>query len=85
LLDIDLPDISGIEIAKIIRNLESSTGERSIMIAITGGGEGKRAGCIAAGMDDFISKPFKITLLEQVLDKHNYIRKVNQKSEQDSY
>jgi CheY-like chemotaxis protein len=72
LMDIDLPDISGIEVTKIIRNLEASGDMRSVIIAVTGGGEAIRPDCIRAGMNDFIAKPFKLALLEKILARYSF-------------
>ncbi|NNE33884.1 MAG: response regulator, partial [Rhodothermales bacterium] len=44
-------------------------GKRTIIIAVTANAmKGDREACHAAGMDDFISKPFKRATLEARLD-----------------
>ena len=55
LLDITLPDISGIEVARAIRRLR---GQRPKILAITGWGHrGMRIRCLEAGFDYHLVKP----------------------------
>lgn len=56
-MDIGLPDISGIEITKQIRNIEPDT-QRTPIVALTSNSEDSyKAQSLAAGMDDFFMKP----------------------------
>lgn len=58
LLDLQMPEIDGIETAGLIREKEKTTGGRMPIIAMTAYGmEIDRAFCLKAGMDDYISKP----------------------------
>ncbi len=55
-MDIQMPEMNGYEATQMIRQLQ--TGKRVPIVAITAGTvKGEREKCIAAGMDDFISKP----------------------------
>ncbi len=68
LMDIQMPDMNGWQAAAEIRRLEAVTGEHVPIIAMTAGAmEGDREKCIAAGMDDYIAKPFQAKALLQVL------------------
>ncbi|HOT76068.1 MAG TPA: response regulator, partial [Candidatus Wallbacteria bacterium] len=60
LMDGQMPEMSGLEAAKIIREIEkASAGRRIPIIAITAYAmPGDREKFIAAGMDDYITKPF---------------------------
>ena len=61
LMDIQMPEMSGYEATEIIRERESSTGAKPvIIIAMTANAmESTKARCLEVGMDDFISKPIK--------------------------
>lgn len=68
LMDIQMPQMDGLEATRMIRTRETDTGERIPIIALTATAfaEDKRA-CEDAGMDSFLSKPFKRDDLEQIL------------------
>lgn len=71
LMDIQMPDMSGIEVTKIIREKEKLTGKHITIIATTAyamGGD--RDICIDTGMDDYISKPIDIMKLKEVINKY---------------
>jgi len=66
LMDIQMPIMNGIVTTKKIREIESSSGSHTPIIAITANALlGDKEECIAAGMDDYISKPFLIEVLIQ--------------------
>lgn len=55
LLDISLPDISGIEVARVIR---SRFGQRPKILAVTGWGHREmRTRCLSSGFDYHVTKP----------------------------
>lgn len=64
LMDIQMPIMNGIVTTKKIRNIEKSTNTHTPIIAITANALlGDKEECLAAGMDDYISKPFQIETL----------------------
>jgi len=64
LMDIQMPVINGIAATKKIRELESSSNTQTPIIAITANAlSGDKESCLAAGMNDYISKPFQIDIL----------------------
>lgn len=66
LMDIQMPIMNGIISTKKIREIESSSNSRTPIIAITANALlGDKEECLAAGMDDYISKPFQIEVLIQ--------------------
>nr|MDA3778807.1 response regulator [Bacteroidales bacterium] len=67
LMDIQMPIMNGIVTTKKIRNIEKSTNTHTPIIAITANALlGDKEECLAAGMDDYLSKPFQI---ETLIDK----------------
>lgn len=66
LMDIQMPVMDGIIATKKIREIEQSTNTSTPIIAITANAlAGDKEICLAAGMDDYISKPFQVEVLVQ--------------------
>lgn len=64
LLDIQMPVMNGITAAEKIRELEAGSDTHIPIIAITADAMiGDREKCLAAGIDEYISKPFQPTAL----------------------
>jgi CheY-like chemotaxis protein len=64
LMDIQMPVINGIVATKKIRELESTSNTQTPIIAITANAlSGDKETCLAAGMNDYISKPFQVDVL----------------------
>lgn len=69
LMDIQMPVMNGIVATKKIRELEASTNLHTPIIAITANAlSGDKEACLAAGMNDYISKPFQVELLLKKMD-----------------
>lgn len=70
LMDIQMPIMNGIVTTKKIRNIEKSTNTHTPIIAITANALlGDKEECLAAGMDDYISKPFQIETLIKKMEQ----------------
>lgn len=74
LMDCQMPVMDGFETSRRIRSSEAEGGRHAdrhmTIIALTANAmAGDREACLAAGMDDFMSKPFQLTELAALLDK----------------
>lgn len=68
LMDIQMPEMDGLEASRRICQ-EWSPEERPRIIAMTANAlQGDREACLAAGMDDYLSKPIAIRALERILE-----------------
>jgi PAS domain S-box-containing protein len=69
LMDVQLPELDGIDAARAIRE-EENNGHRVPIIAMTANAMPQdRAKCLQAGMDDYLSKPVRIEALGATLAK----------------
>jgi CheY-like chemotaxis protein len=70
LMDIQMPEKSGIEAANEIRKLKDTKKKNVPIIALTANAlKGEEKKYIAAGMDDFLTKPFKERELYDVIER----------------
>jgi PAS domain S-box-containing protein len=69
LMDCQMPVMDGLAAARAIRAAEPA-GARVPIVALTGNAmPGDREACVAAGMDDYLAKPFSLTALRSMLDR----------------
>jgi PAS domain S-box-containing protein len=68
LMDVQMPLLSGLEAAALIREKEKTSGQHLRIIALTANAmSGDREKCLAAGMDGYLSKPIRVEELLEVL------------------
>ncbi len=70
LMDCQMPEMDGLSATKAIRDGEQRTGRHVTIVALTAHAiEGDREGCLAAGMDDYMTKPFTQGELGNMIQK----------------
>jgi signal transduction histidine kinase/ActR/RegA family two-component response regulator len=70
LMDCQMPIKDGYQATQEIRILDSKLSRRTPVVAITAHAmQGDREKCLAAGMDDYLSKPIRMTLLKEMIEK----------------
>jgi CheY-like chemotaxis protein len=67
LLDCQMPDIDGYDVARSIRRMESDKRRVPIVAMTAHAVDGERQKCINAGMDDYLTKPVSTQRLSTVL------------------
>jgi signal transduction histidine kinase/ligand-binding sensor domain-containing protein/CheY-like chemotaxis protein len=69
LMDVQMPDMDGLEATALIREWEKSRGRRTPIIALTAHSmKGDRERCLSAGMDNYVTKPFDAAQLIAVVE-----------------
>jgi PAS domain S-box-containing protein len=67
-MDVQMPELDGLETVAVLRGRESTSGSRLTVIALTAHAmTGDRERCLAAGMDGYLTKPLSPQLLDELL------------------
>jgi len=69
LMDVQMPELDGLEATKRIRALTLAAGQPHIVAMTANAMQGDRELCLQAGMDDYISKPIKVEELIGALER----------------
>ena len=67
LMDVQMPELDGLDATRAIRALPGSVAQPWIIALTANAFEQDRQLCLAAGMDDFVAKPFKQEALRDAL------------------
>lgn len=71
LMDIQMPEMDGIQAIRHIREIEKESGQHLPVIALTAHAmEDHRKQCLLAGMDDYLAKPLDVEELFSVMKKY---------------
>jgi CheY-like chemotaxis protein len=81
LMDVQMPEMGGYEATAIIRERERASGGHLAIVAMTAHAmSGDREQCLAAGMDEYLSKPINSDALYAVVEKFSGGAKANGKA-----
>lgn len=70
LMDVSMPVMNGYQASRAIRDLEKDTRNRVPIVGVTAHVlDGDREACVAAGMDDYLTKPISIDRLEEMVQR----------------
>ena len=68
LMDVQMPDLDGLEATKAIREREQKTGQHILIVAMTAHAmSGDRERCLESGMDEYLSKPIRARQIAEKL------------------
>jgi signal transduction histidine kinase/sensor domain CHASE-containing protein/DNA-binding response OmpR family regulator len=75
-MDLQMPVMDGMEATAEIRAAEERTGRHVRIVALTAGAmRGDRERCLAAGMDDYVTKPIRSVELVEAIERSRTLRR----------
>jgi two-component system sensor histidine kinase/response regulator len=71
LMDVQMPEMDGLEATRLLRTQEQATGKRQAVVAMTAlAMKGDRERCLGAGMDGYLTKPIRPQELDEMLEQY---------------
>ena len=68
-MDVNMPEMDGIAVTRIVRKMDKRNADISIIALTADARREDRQLCLEAGMNDYISKPFRLDDIDKVLNK----------------
>jgi CheY-like chemotaxis protein len=69
LMDCQMPNLDGLQATQAIRRLDGASARVPVIAMTARAMDDDRARCLAAGMDDYLSKPFDMRSLREMLER----------------
>ena len=66
-MDVQMPEMDGLEASRRITATWNASGRPRIVAMTANAMQGDREECLAAGMDDYLTKPIRVDALVQAL------------------
>jgi PAS domain S-box-containing protein len=86
LMDVQMPEMDGLEATAAIRAAEAGTGRHVPIVAMTAHAmKGDRERCLSAGMDSYLSKPIRVDELKRTISEVENMRLIIQSAEPNSF
>jgi signal transduction histidine kinase/CheY-like chemotaxis protein len=77
-MDVQMPEMDGLEATAAVRKKENSTGKHQPIIALTAHAmKGDQERCLASGMDGYLTKPIRPQELDVILQRYLKLRATN--------